>query len=100
MRLSMFQHIVLFEVKKGTSQEDVNRMLEALRELAKFSEVAELAAGPNYSPYNQCHTHGLVVRVKDRLVLQSWESRPEVQNALRDYCMPICDSVCIADLGS
>lgn len=96
----MYQHIVLFEVKKGTPQDEVARMLNSLQELAKYPEVVELTAGPNYSPYNQCHTHGLVVRLKDRLALQSWESRPEVQKALRDYCMPICDSVSVADLQS
>ncbi|HLB12445.1 MAG TPA: Dabb family protein [Dehalococcoidia bacterium] len=95
----MYQHIVLFEVKKGTPQEDVNRMLEALRELGKYPEVSELVAGQNYSPYNECHTHGLIVRVKDRLALESWESRPQVQNTLRDYCIPVCESVCTADLG-
>lgn len=96
----MYQHVVLFEVKKGTPQEDVNRMIEGLRELAKHPEVVELTVGPNYFLYNQCHTHGLVLRIKDRLALQSWESWPEVQRALRDYCMPICDSVCVADLES
>ncbi len=96
----MFQHVVLFEVKKGTPKDNIDQMLSSLRELSKYPEVVELAVGQNYSPYNQCHTHGLVLQTKDRLSLQAWESRPEVQDALREYAVPICESICVADLDS
>ena len=96
----MFQHVVLFEVKKGTPQDNINEMLRGLRDLGKYPEVIDLTVGINYSPYNQCHTHGLVLRTKDRLELQNWESRPEVQDALRKYAVPICESICVADLES
>jgi len=82
----MFQHVVLFEVKKGTPQDNINEMLRGLRDLGKYPEVIDLTVGINYSPYNQCHTHGLVLRTKDRLELQNWESRPQIRcSHLREH---------------
>lgn len=96
----MYQHIVLFEIKKGTPKDNVDQMISELRGLGQYPEVADLTVGANFSQYNTCHTHGLVVRTKDRLALQEWESRPEVQKALKDYAVPICESIAVADLDS
>jgi hypothetical protein len=95
----MIEHIVLFEIKKGTSQKEIDDMVTALRGLKdKVPGVLELSVGPNLSQYNQCHTHGLILRVKDRLALQGFDANAEVQEVVRRYCMPISESICVADL--
>jgi len=85
----MIEHIAFFQAKPDGAE----GMLRELRQFCKdavdvIPGVEYASAGENFSPHSGGHTHGLVVRLKDREAFEAYLVHPrhkEVAQALPPF---------------
>ena len=94
----MVEHLVLFKVKPGTSEEAVQAMQDALRGLQEsIPGILEITVGANFSERSQGFTHGLLVRFQDRAALDTYIPHPAHEDTRNTYILPIVDDVLVVD---
>ncbi len=91
-------HIVLFKWKPEARQEEIERVMEALRELPeKIPGIQELTCGENFCERAQGFQHGLVVRFTDRAALDAYGPHPAHQEVVQSLILPLRESVLALD---
>ena len=94
----MIEHIVLLKVKSDISEQAVNSMVNALRELkSQIPGIVDLSVGKNTSERSQGFTHGLVVRFRDREALETYLPHPAHQDVVKMRIGPIVEDVIAVD---
>ena|SRR5579859_485228 len=94
----MVEHIVLFRWTEGASQEAINTAMAELRQLKdKISSIVDLSCGENFADVTEEHTHGLVVRFKDRDALEAYLAHPEHQRVVQKSINPIRADILVFD---
>lgn len=94
----MVEHLVLFKVKPGVSDDAIEAMKQALRGLQEaIPGVLEITVGDNFSERSQGFTHGLLVRFEDRAALDTYIPHPAHEDARNNYILPIVDDVLVVD---
>ena len=73
----MVEHMVLFKMKEGASDEDKQALMAGLRALpAQIPEIRDLCCGIDFSGRSKGHEVGLVVRFDDRAGLDVYQPHP------------------------
>ena len=94
----MVEHLVLFKVKAGTSEEAIEAMQQALRDLQEaIPGVMEITVGANFSERSQGFTHGLLVRFENRAALDVYTPHSAHEDARNTYILPIVEDVLVVD---
>jgi hypothetical protein len=96
-------HFVLFKVKKGTSQESIDAMLQSFRDFAASldpSIMFQLTAGTNISPVGKGYTHGFIARVPSDAALEAFVKSEGYVQALSKEALPEGTEFITADLPS
>lgn len=94
----MVEHIVLFKWKAGTTPEQIDAVMEALRELkAKIPGIVDLSCGENFCDRAQGFQHGLVVRFTDREALAAYSPHPAHQAVVQNQIKPILADIIALD---
>jgi hypothetical protein len=91
-------HVVLFKWKPEATPEQIERVMEALRELPeKIPGIRELTCGENFCERAQGFQHGLVVRFADRAALDAYGPHPAHQEVVQSLILPLRESVLALD---
>lgn len=86
----MVEHIVLLKWKPNTTADQVNLVMERLRELPnEIPGILDLQCGENFSDRSQGYTHGLVVRFVDRAALETYSPHPAHRAVVEETINPI-----------
>ena len=94
----MVEHLVLFKVKAGVSEDAVQAMQTALRGLQEaIPGILEITVGANFSERSQGFTHGLLVRFQDRAALDIYIPHPAHEDTRNNYILPIVEDVLVVD---
>jgi len=94
----MVEHLVLFKVKQGVSEDAVQAMQDALRgHQEAIPGILEITVGANFSERSQGFTHGLLVRFQDRAALDVSIPHPAHADARNHYILPIVEDVLVVD---
>ena len=94
----MVEHLVLFKVRAGVSEDAIDAMQEALKGLQKaIPGILEITVGTNFSERSQGFTHGLLVRFQDRAALDTYIPHPAHEDARKNYILPIVEDVLVVD---
>lgn len=74
----MIDHLVFFAVRDDTTQEDVEDLLNAIRDLKNtVPGVVDLSAGEDFSGRSGGYTHAFFVRFESREGLQGYMQHPD-----------------------
>ena len=94
----MVEHLVLFKVKAGVSEDAIQAMQNALRGLQEaIPGILEITVGANFSERSQGFTHGLLVRFQDRAALDVYIPHPAHEETRNSYILPIVEDVLVLD---
>lgn len=94
----MIEHVVLFKLKPGTSTEERQAAIQALKALRNQIEgIVDLTCGVNFSERSQGFEIGLVVRFRDRAALDAYIPHPAHRGAVEQYLHPIREDVIVVD---
>ena len=73
----MVTHIALFRWKKEVPQEEIDRVMQSIRDLKRsVPNLIDLQCGENFSKWNEGYTHAVVVTVKNKEVLDAYRKHP------------------------
>jgi len=93
------KHIALFNFKAGTSQEQIDKVLEQLLDLSEMvAGVQDYVAGTNNSPenLNQGFTHGFVMTFENAAARDAYLPHPDHER-VKASVLPFIDSVLVFD---
>ena len=93
------KHIALFNFKAGTSQEQIDKVLEELLDLSEMvAGVQDYVAGTNNSPenLNQGFTHGFVMTFENVAARDAYLPHPDHER-VKASVLPFIDSVLVLD---
>ena len=93
------KHIALFNFKAGTSQEQIDKVLEELLDLSEMvAGVQDYVAGTNNSPenLNQGFTHGFVMTFEDIAARDAYLPHPDHER-VKASVLPFIESVLVFD---
>lgn len=94
----MIEHLVLFKLKPGTTDAQIDAMLAALRALPEaIDTIEELSCGRNFSDRSQGHQVGLRVRFGSREGLAAYIPHPAHQGCVATHIAPILEQVTVVD---
>lgn len=82
----MIEHIVLFRLKDGLEQSDIEPLLQGMTELGtRLGGIVTMSVGANFSPRSQGYTHALHVRFADRPSLDAYRVDPDHLALIRRF---------------
>lgn len=94
----MVEHVVLFKTKPGTTDEQKQNLITALKALKdQIPGIVHLTAGPNFSDRSQGYDLGLSVRFEDRASLDAYGPHPAHQACVAQFVIPIREDIIVAD---
>jgi hypothetical protein len=94
----MVEHVVLFKLTPGATEEQKRSAIAALKELKeKIPGILDISAGLNFSDRNQGFEIGLVVRFVDRQALEVYLPHPAHRACVDEYITPIKADVIVVD---
>ena len=94
----MIEHVVLFKVTPGATEEQQQRVVEELKTLkGKIPGIIDLSVGRNFSSRSQGFEIGLVVRFRDREALEAYLPHPAHRACVDTYINPIRADVIVVD---
>ena len=95
----MIEHIVLFKMKQGVTEQQRTEFIEALKALRhNVPGILELTAGRNLNEErSQGYEIALLVRFGDKNSLDAYGPHPAHQDVVQKYVLPWCESVIVAD---
>ena len=97
----MIDHVVLFRWKPGTTDAQIEAVMEGLRGLnGQIPGLVEMQAGPDFSGRSQGYTHGLVSRFTDRAALAAYSPHPAHRRVVEELIAPIREDTLAFDLES
>lgn len=93
----MLTHIVLFKFKPKTSEPEIERVTENLRELpGKIAEIKEFRLGPDIIRSQRSYDMGLIAGFTDIDALQRYQVHPDHQKVVATL-QTITDSIVAVD---
>jgi hypothetical protein len=97
-RSEMVEHVVLFKLKPGTTAEQKQAAIQALRGLKEqIDGIVDLTCGENFSERSQGYEIGLFVRFRDRAALEAYLPHPAHRGAVEQFILPIRGDVIVVD---
>ena len=99
MVMPKVKHVALFKFKEGTSQEQIDKVLEALMDLTEsIPGIEDYVAGTNSSPegLNKGLTHGFVMTFTDAAARDAYLPHPEHERVKAEV-LPFIDDVVVFD---
>jgi hypothetical protein len=96
MVMPKVKHVALFKFKEGTSQEQIEKVLEALMDLTEsIPGIEDYVAGTNSSPenLNKGFTHGFVMTFTDAAARDAYLTHAEHERFKTDALPTIEDLV-------
>jgi heme-degrading monooxygenase HmoA len=93
-------HIVMFKVRKGVRQAQINNMLHALEEWREtVPGIVEIRATRNLAKVRTGFNYGLIIRFKDKAAWQEFAQGDleEVRDVVEDFVEPIVEDVVVGD---
>jgi quinol monooxygenase YgiN len=97
--MAKIKHIALFKFKEGTSEEQVQKVLDELMELSEnVPGIEDYVAGLNNSPegLNKGYTHGFVMTFTDAAARDAYLPHPEHER-IKTEVLPLIEDVAIFD---
>ncbi|HXT38821.1 MAG TPA: Dabb family protein [Candidatus Angelobacter sp.] len=97
--MAKIKHIALFKFKEGTSDEQVQKVLDELMELSEnVPGIEDYVAGLNNSPegLNKGYTHGFVMTFTDAAARDAYLPHPEHER-IKTEVLPLIEDVAIFD---
>jgi len=97
--MAKIKHIALFKFKEGTTEDEVQRVLDELMELSEnVPGIEDYVAGVNNSPegFNKGFTHGFVMTFTDAAARDAYLPHPEHERA-KATVLPLVGDVIILD---
>ena len=94
------QHIVMFRVKKGVRQAQINNMLHALESWREtVPGITEVRATKNMAKVRTGFNYALLIRFKDKRAWQNFTQGDieEVRDVVEDFVEPIVEDVIVGD---
>jgi len=93
----MVEHLVLFKLRDGVTEQDKQAMREGLQALSgQISGIEHLACGEDFSGRSKGYHIGLVVRFTSRAALEDYGPHPAHQAFLARF-KPLWDDVLAFD---
>ena len=99
----LYQHVVLFRFKDGTSEQTLRTIEKAFKELtAKLAFVKGFQWGRNSSPEGLDHgyTHCFIVSFPDAAARDAYLPHPDHQAFCRTHLDPHLAEACVLDFDS
>ncbi|MGQ9525808.1 MAG: Dabb family protein [Armatimonadota bacterium] len=95
----MIEHIVLFKMKQGVTEQQRTDFIEALKALRDtVPGIRELTAGRNLNEERgQGYEIALLVRFDSKEALDAYGPHPAHQDIVQKCVLPWCDSIIVAD---
>jgi hypothetical protein len=94
----MLEHVVLFKAKAAATQEQRERMLEALMGLkSQIPGIIDATAGTNFSDRSRGYTQAFVVRFSDQKALAGYIPHPAHQHVVENFVKPTCEEILVVD---
>jgi hypothetical protein len=73
----MIEHIIFFKVKSGKDEELHKELrLFCKKAVAEIDGVEYASAGENFCVNSGGHTHGMIIRIRDRKAMESYIAHP------------------------
>lgn len=73
----MITHVVLLQPKATTTEEQLARFFDSVRDLQRLVPgIISISTGKNRSPYASAYTHGIIMRFIDEAHLQAHHPHP------------------------
>jgi len=97
--MAKIKHIALFKFKEGTTEEQVQKVLDELMDLSEtVSGVEDYVAGANNSPegLNKSYTHGFVMTFTDAAARDAYLRNPDHEK-VKATVLPQIDDITIFD---
>ena len=97
--MAKVKHIGLIKFKDGTSEEQINNLLNQILDLTEnIDGIEDYVSGPNSSGEgrNQGLTHGFIMTFTDAAARDAYLIHPEHQRA-KDLILPLTESVVVFD---
>jgi hypothetical protein len=92
------EHIVLFKLKAGATDEQKAAAKKALKGLKEQVDgIVDLTCGDNFSERSQGYEMGLVVRFRDRAALDAYIPHPAHRGVVDQYISPIRETGIVVD---
>jgi len=90
----MICHIVLYQMKAGTSEEVQNQLVaQALEKLAVLPGVKNLRAGKSIKGPEKGYTVALVMDFEDEAALEAYRVNPDHQKFVKGIAGPLVDDI-------
>jgi len=87
-------HIVLYQMKKGLSEQDENKLVHlALNKLAALPGVKNLRAGRTIKDPEKGYSVALVMDFEDEAALESYRVNPDHQKFVKEIAGPMVDEI-------
>ena len=93
------KHVALFKFKEGTSQEQIDKVLEALMDLTEsIPGIEDYVAGTNSSPesLNKGFTHGFVMTFTDAAARDAYLTHAEHER-FKTEALPTIEDLVVFD---
>ena len=96
----MICHIVLYQMKSGTSEEVQNQLVaQALEKLALLPGVTNLRAGKSIKGPEKGYTVALVMDFENEAALEAYRVNPDHQKFVKGIAGPLVDDILRFDFG-
>ena len=77
-------HIAIFKWKKSITSTEINKSLEAVKDLENYLEGIQIYVGQNYSMWGKDYTDAVVVIGKNKEAIDSYRSHPLHEKVTKD----------------
>lgn len=97
--MAKVKHVGLFKFKEGTSEEQINKMLDEILDLSEsVPGIEDYVAGTNNSPegLNKGFTHGFVMTFADTAARDAYLPHPEHER-VKALVLPHLEDVVVFD---
>jgi len=75
---TMYVHIAIYQWRPGTSDAEVDRLLQGIRSLTgKVPGLSSIHVGKSYSPHSKHFTHAIVVLGESQGALDAYRAHPD-----------------------
>ena len=94
------QHVVMFKVKKGTRQAQINNMLHALETWREtIPGITEVRASKNISKVRSGFNYALLIRFQNHAAWKEFVKgdMEEIQDVVEAYVEPIVEDAIVGD---
>ncbi|ELR17676.1 stress responsive A/B barrel domain protein [Acanthamoeba castellanii str. Neff] len=91
------EHLVLFKLKEGTTEEQIAELVAGLQTLASLPGVEKITAGKNFSERSKGFNFALRVTFSGRAALDAYLPHPDHVKVKDQFIVPITEDILAVD---